>query len=209
MNVAIFGASGSTGQEITRQALAKGYSVTAFVRTPGKLDIQSEHLNIVQGDVSDIRAVEKAVRDQDAVISALGVSQPLKNDPFVVQGVGNIVEAMDARGTRRIIYLSFIGVGESRAAAGFLIRNVIARIVRNEIADHAQKEAIVRASGLDWTIIHPPKLTGGRATGKYRTGEDIASTSFLATMSRADVADFIVQELADNSYIRKTARILY
>ena len=209
MNLVIFGASGATGRELVEQSLAQGHVVTAFVRNPAKLTSRHERLKIIQGDVRDFASVEQAVKGQEAVLSALGVTKPLNSDPVVVEGIRNIVKAMDANSVKRFVYLSFIGVAESRKDAGFLLRNVISRIVRHEIADHEQKENLVRASRLDWTIVRPPKLTGGRPTGSYRVGEEIRAGSFLATISRADVAGFMLQQLTEDTFVRKAVRILH
>ena len=209
MNLLIFGASGMTGRELVRQSLAQGHIVTAFVRNPARLDVQNANLRIIQGDVSDYSLVERAVKDQDTVISALGVSQKLKSDPAVVDGVRNIIRAMEMNRVNRLIYMSFIGVRESRNNAGVLIRHLVSRFVRNEIADHELKEQLIRSSRLDWTIVRPPKLTNGSQTRKYRNGEGIRTSSLLPTMSRADVADFMLRELKERNFIRKSPTIMY
>lgn len=208
MNVLIFGASGSTGQRLVSLALTRDLSVTAFVRRPGKLTVRHERLRVVTGDVIDAEAVADAIGGHDAVVSALGVGKPLKSDPVVVAGVQNIVDGMRASGVNRLIYLSFIGVGDSRAAAGPMLRFAARVPLRHEIADHVTKEQLVSTSLLAWTIVRPPKMTNGRFTGAYRSGEDIVAQSFLPTLSRADVADFMIRQLADASYLRKVVRLL-
>jgi putative NADH-flavin reductase len=205
MRVIVFGASRGTGRQVVARALAQGLEVTAFARTASSLDGQA---HVVQGNVGDARAVDAAIAGHDAVISTLGVGKPLTADPVVVQGVTHIVEAMKRRGVRRLIYQSFIGVPESRAAAGWLIANVARHPLRHEITDHEQKEAVVRGSDLDWTIVRPPKLTDGSATGRYRAGEDLEAGVFFPRLSRADVADFIVRELLDATFVQRVARVL-
>ena len=208
MKILIFGASGATGKELVNQALTYGHSVTAFVRDPSKLNIKNNTLRVFQGDVKDYMAVENAIKGHDAVISALGVSKPLKKDPVVIEGVRNILLAMEKLNVARFVYLSFLAVGPGRKDAGFLIRNVISRIVHNEIEDHQEKEAIIKASKLEWTIIHPPKLTNGLKKGRYSIGEHIKAKSFFPTLSRADLADFMIKQLNDSSFSRKTVRIM-
>ena len=209
MNLLIFGASGITGLELVKQSLALGHVVTAFVRNPAKIAIKNANLKLVQGDVKDYSLVERIVKGHDAVFSTLGVSRKLKRDPIVVDGVRNIIKAMEENNMRRLVYLSFLGVTESRKDAGFLMNHIVARIVHNEIADHEEKEQSIRSSRLDWTIVRPPKLTGSSRTGVYRSGEGIKAGSLLPTMSRADVADFMLRQLTDNSFIRKTPGIMY
>src|SRR5262245_24184765 len=103
LRLLIFGASGKTGHELVNQALAQGHLVTAFVRTPSKLRISHNSLNVIQGDATDYRAVENAVKGHDAVFSTMGAASPLKFDQTVVDGVKNIVKAMEATGIGRFV----------------------------------------------------------------------------------------------------------
>jgi len=209
MKLLIFGASGHTGRELVRQALERGHSVTAFVRQPSKLASPHPHLRIIQGDVGDATAVRAALPNQDAVVSALGVGTPLKHDLTVIDGVRHIVQAMEAEGPRRLLYLSFIGVPESRGSVGVVLRYIAPIPLREEIADHEAKETLVRSSTLDWTIVRPPKLTNGPRTGKYRSGENVRTWIPLPTLSRADLADFMLRELETPAHVRGTPRILH
>lgn len=209
MRIVVFGASGRTGREVVQQCLARQHAVTAFVRQAGKLALRHPQLQIVESDVSDARAVSRTIADQDAVVSTLGVGVPFKPDPAVVDGIQHILAGMSVAGVRRLIYQSFIGVRESRAGVGFVLRFVAPLPLRHEIADHERKEALVRASELDWTIVRPPKLTDAPATGAYRVGEDISTWAPVPTLARADVAAFIVRELEQPQFVRKAPRLLH
>ena len=209
MNILIFGASGAAGKELVKQALEQGHFVTAFVRNPSKLKITNNNLKVLHGFIDDRLAVENAIKGQRAVLSALGASSPFKFDQLVVDGISNIVEGMQKSGVKRFIYLSFIGVHESRKDAPFFIRHVASKILKTEIAGHEAKENIIKQSHLDWTIVRPPGLTNGLKKGIYRQGEDLKSSAFMATISRADVADFMLSQINDRSFIRKAARIMY
>ena len=209
MRLLVFGASGQTGHEFTRQALERQHAVTAFVRQPAKLAITSPTLRLVQGNVASYPAVAGAVAGHDAVVSTLGVGTPLKHDADVVRGVEHIIRAMEEHKVRRLIYLSFIGVSDSRSAVGFVLRYIAPLPLRHEIADHEAKEALVKASRLDWTIVRPPKLTGGPRTGRYRSGTGITTWKPLPLMARADVAHFILEELAQPAFVRQAPRLLH
>ena len=208
MRLLVFGASGKTGHELLRQALERRHSATAFVRDPAKLAITDPSVHVVQGNVRDPQPVEAAMPAHDAVACVLGVGTPLRHDEDVITGVRNIIRAMQARGIHRLIYLSFIGVHESRSAVGFVLRYVAPIPLRHEIADHEAKEALIRASGLDWTIVRPPKLTDGPWTGRYRSGEEIHTWVPVPMLSRADVAHFMLQELDAPAYIGRALRLL-
>jgi putative NADH-flavin reductase len=209
MKLLIFGASGATGRVLVSAALAKGHAVTAFVRTPSKLAVSHENLTVIVGDVADQQAVERAVAGHEAVFSCLGVGVPLKHDPAVVAGIGFIVDAMQRTGPARLIYLSFLGVRDSRRQLGPLLGGVLVPLVlRNEVADHEAKEKLIVQSSLDWTIVRPPKLTNGAATGEFRHGNGIRAASLLPTLTRADVAAFMLGQLDDTTYSRRAVAIL-
>lgn len=202
MNVLVFGASGGTGRELVKLALAQHHRVTAFVRDPRRFEITHESLTVTTGDVVDSARVEQAIRGQDAVMSALGSSRSLKRHPSLVEGVRNIVKAMEDDGVRRLVYLSMLGVGDSRRQLGWLDRYVIVPLLlRNVVADHAIKEGIITRSSLDWVIVRPPRLTDGPQTGRYRSGEHIKAGWMTAFVSRADVADFMLRQLIEEKHV--------
>jgi putative NADH-flavin reductase len=208
MNVLVFGASGQTGSAVVREALARGHNVSAFVRDPSRLSIAHPALRVIRGDVGDADAVSQAVPGHDAIVSTLGVGSPLAHDSAVIDGVKHILGAMRGAGMRRLIYQSFIGVRESRAAVGFILRFIAPIPLRHEIADHETKEALIRASGIDWTIVRPPKLTNGPRSSGYRAGEQLRTWMPIPMLPRADVAHFIVGELEAPQFLQKAPRLL-
>jgi uncharacterized protein YbjT (DUF2867 family) len=206
MNILIFGANGKTGRELIKQALEQEYTVTAFVRDAAKLELEHAQLKVVVGQVTDVTDVEQAVQGQDAVLSTLG-SRSLKKNPALTAGIRNIVQAMKTQGIGQLVYQSSLGVGDSRQRIGFVFRYLIIPLVlRNAIADHTEKERMIQQSGLDWVIVRPAGLTDGPRTGKYQHGELI---QFGARISRADVADFMLKQLTDNTYLQKTPGVSY
>ena len=209
MKTLIFGASGATGHELVKQALAQGHHVTAFVRNPSKLKIQHANLNVVQGDVVNYEKVNEAVNGKDVVLSTLGASSAFKYDQAVVDGAGNIIKAMQANGVKRFIYMSFVGVKDSRGAAGFVIKHIAPKLLSTEIAGHQSREDMIKQSPLDWTIVRSVTLTNGKHTRQFRTGEEITSGGFTVTISRADVADCMLRQLADDTSKRKIIRVMH
>ena len=149
--IVVFGASGRTGRRLVSDALVRGLQVTAFVRSAARLSLRGDALRVVEGDVADASRVAEAVAGSEAVLSALGVARPLRHDPAVVAGIGHIVEAMQAKGVRRLVYLSTLGIGDGREAAGFVLRWIAPIPLHAEFADHVAKEALVTQSSLDWT----------------------------------------------------------
>ena len=208
MKFLVFGASGATGYNLVSQALEKGHDVRAFVRDPSKLKLENKNLSVFQGDVSNHQQVEDAVKGQEVVISALGASTPFKRNFTLIKGIENIVGAMTKFHVERLVYQSFLGVKENRNELGFLLDRVVPMLLKSSIQDHEVKEDIITSSDLQWTIVRCSTLTNGPFTGKYTDGERIRSASILPSLSRADVADFILKELQEKRYIKKKPRIM-
>jgi len=209
MNILIFGASGVTGHELVKQALAQRHSVTAFIRNPSKLKIKNDKIKVIQGDVINYQLVEAVVKGHDSVLSALGAANPFKYHQSVVDGVNNIIKAMETNGVSRFIYLSFVGVKESRNTAGFVIKYIAPKLLSTEVAGHEAREKMIKQSQLKWTIVRAPTLSNGKHLAQFRSGEGITSKGFTVMISRADVADFMLRQLTDNTFLRKTPSIMY
>lgn len=209
MQILIFGASGRTGQELVKQALALGHNVMAFVRNPAKLSITHDNLEIFQGDIVDYQMVDAAVKGQDAVLSALGASSPFKFDKPVVDGMINIIKAMENNNVSRLIYLSAIIVKESRKYAGVLGRLLSPVLLRNEIAGHEAREQLIKRSRLDWTIVRPAKFSDNGSKTDYRSGLNIRANGITDNISRDDTADFMIRQLNDPTFIRNTPIVMY
>ena len=203
MKLAIFGGTGKTGKPLVEQALAQGHEVTALVRTPSKLPIQSDHLTLVQGDATDPNDVERVIIGADAVLSALGHA---KGSPDDVQTVAteHIVAAMKRRGVERIVSLTGAGVkdpNDEPKLADKLIRFLLKTFAGKVLEDAKNHAEVLRKSGLQWTIVRGPRLTNGPHTGEYRVGYVGKNSS--TQISHADTADFMLKEVTDNAYIHK------
>jgi putative NADH-flavin reductase len=205
MKIAVFGATGATGQQVVQQALEQGHSVTALARMPERLAIHHSSLKIIKGNVLDPAAVEQTVSGADAVLSCLG-RRPFRDKDAVWKGTHNIIEAMKKLGVRRLIVESAYGAGSSRGLSSigmFLVTNTILKWAYRE---KDLEEPEIMNSELDWVIVRPPALRNGPKTGKYRVGEEMR----LGTMNwinRADVADFMLRQVSSQEWLRKTPSI--
>jgi putative NADH-flavin reductase len=209
MKLVIFGATGTVGRQVVAQALEQGHTVTAFARNLTKLDIQHPHLGFAQGDVMDASAVEQAIRGQDAVVCVLGAGKQLKST-IRSEGTRQIIQAMEKVGMRRLICLSTLGTGDSWGNLDFYWKYVMfGFILRQVFADHERQEALVRNSNLDWTIVRPGALTDGPLTGHYRHSFPSSDRNIALQVSRADVADFILKQLSDQSSLHQTPSLSY
>ena len=209
MKLLVFGATGGTGRELVKQALDAGHLVSAYVRDPAKItNLQHERLRVDNGDVLNSAAVKSAVARQDAILSTIGAGAG--RTTVREEGTRNIVESMQETGVKRLVSLSSLGVGDSRSNLGFFTKYIIVAIfLRHAFADHERQEAVVRQSSLDWTIVRPPQLRDGPRTGVYRHGFPSTDRRIKGWISRADVADFMLSQLDDDRYLRKTPGVSY
>ncbi len=206
MKLAVFGATGPTGQQLVKQALEQGHSVSSLARTPEKLALQHSSLRIVKGNVLDAAAVEGTISGADAVLSCLGRRNPFSGKGDVWRGTRNIVVAMKRLGVHRLIIESAYGAGKSRQLASFGLKLVTTTLLGWAYKEKEILEPDVMSSGLDWVIVRPPALRDGPKTGSYRIGEDLR-LSLGAWINRADVADFMLKQAATDEWLRKTPTI--
>lgn len=206
LRLLVLGATGRTGQQLVGEALGQGHEVTALVRDRARLLIQDGRLHVVVGGATDPATVDEAVAGHDAVLCALGPRslKELLRAELMRATVPALVSSMERRGVRRLILLSALGVGESASRAPLAPRLAFRSFLRQVGQDKERAEQAVRASGLEWTIVYPPSLSTGPATGTYRHGEDLELRA-SPRVSRADVAQFMLMQLTDDRYIRKGA----
>ena len=202
--ILILGATGGTGQQVLSQALQKGHEITALVRSPERLPSSgSDRVKVLTGSIpGDDGVLAAAIRAQDVVISTLGVGNSLRSSGLIARSIPAIVRAMESEGVRRLILTSAYGVGETRRDVPLLPRIPMRLLLQDLYADKEAGEVLLRRSNLDWTILYPVTLTHGPRTGRYRVGERLSLYGF-PRVSRADVADFILAQIEDRTYLRK------
>lgn len=209
MKILLFGATGATGKELLAQAVAKGHTVTAFVRDPDRLPERDERVRVVVGDTTrDAAAIADAVRGQDVVMSALGRRATLRSDHLIERSMRMIVPAMERAGVRRLILLSAFGVGESRHGAPWIPRIMYRVLLSDIFRDKLAGEKRVRQSSLEWTFVYPTLLTNGALTRRYRAGERLRLRG-MPRISRADVARFMLTEAQHGGFVRKVVALSY
>jgi putative NADH-flavin reductase len=207
--VLIVGATGGTGRELVKQALELGHKVTAFVRKPEKLKLEHPNLRIVQGNVLNYESVEAAVRDQNAVLSALGHKRFLWPTRILSRGTENIMRAMRVCQAPRFVCESSLGVCDAVGRLGVPPTLLfVPLLLPFYFWDRMRQEELIRKDiALDWVIVRPPILTNGPKLGKYRHGPKVGNYLIPKRISRADVADFMLQQVNDDTYLRQSPGI--
>jgi putative NADH-flavin reductase len=217
MNIAIFGASGATGTLLTQHCLAAGYNVTALLRTPEKFPLRDQ-VYIVQGSIFDLASVRQTIEGADAVLSALG-AKSLKKEDVLERAVPQIIAAMQQtasqpRPVRRIIVLGSAGalptsLDKQPVWRCWIVQNIVYKtFLKWPIASQISQWNNLSRSDLDWTMVMPPMLTNTAAHGTYRIDGDALPRNG-SRISRADVADFMMQQIDNPQWIRKGVYIAW
>ena len=209
MKVLLLGATGGTGREIVREAGAQGHSVVALVRSKAKAaDLAGAEL--VEGDARDERSLSRALENCSGVISSLGTPvSPLREVTLLSTATRALVTAMEHRNVRRLVCITGLGAGDSRGHGGFLFDNLFfPLLLRNVYADKDRQEEVVRASKLDWVLVRPVVLTDKPARGTVRAETDLSGIHG-GTVARGDVAKFVVQQLTDDTWLRRAPLITW
>jgi putative NADH-flavin reductase len=218
MNIAIFGASGATGTLLTQRCLAAGYKITALLRTPEKFPLRDQ-VHVIQGSAFDRSSVLKTVEGADVVFSALGAHSPLRNENVLPRAVPLIVEAMQQTASqpkpvRRIIVLGSAGalpnsLDKQPAWRRWIVQNIVYKtFLKWPVSEQISQYATLSDSDLDWTMVMPTMLANAPARGAYRIDGDALPRNG-SRISRADVADFMMQQIDNPQWIRKGVYIAW
>ncbi|HEX7452508.1 MAG TPA: SDR family oxidoreductase [Polyangiaceae bacterium] len=209
MRILIIGASHGTGAEAAKNALERGHAVTAFARSPQKLVLEHPHLARLQGDFHQADSVAKAVPGHDAVIitaSATTFKAFKENPNYFSQGTRHVIDAMKVHGVKRLSVLSALGTGDSRKLVGWFLDTVmVSWLLKVPFQDHERQERLVMDSGLDWVIARPGRLTNGPAHKSYVT--EVELKPIPKSISRADVADFLVRAATEDRWLQRAVQI--
>ena len=208
--VLIIGASKGIGLETTRQALDAGHRVRAFARSAADIRISDPDLEKVRGNALRNSDVTAAVTGMDAVIQVLGVGL---GDLFLPVHLFSdatriLLAAMQTQGVKRLICVTGFGAGDSRASINCLQLLPFRFFLGRAYDDKDVQERLIKDSVFDWTIARPGVLTSGSRTGRYKILKDPLEWR-NGIISRADVADFLVQQIEDRAYLRKTPVLIY
>lgn len=204
MRILIIGASKGIGLETTRQALDAGHDVRALARSATAIAVSNPSLEKVPGDALKPEDVEAALVGVDVVIQTLGIGlgELFRPVHLFSDATRVLIAAMRRQGVKRLICVTGFGAGDSRASISCLQRLPFHVVFGRAYDDKSLQEKLIKESELDWTIARPGVLTSGPRTGRYRILSE-ASQWRNGIISRADVAEFLVRQIGDQTYIRK------
>jgi len=208
--VLIIGASKGIGLETTRQALEGGHQVRALARSAAAIGLSNSRLEKVHGDALVKKDIDAALDGVEVVIQTLGVTLGDLFRPVSLfsEATRILVSAMETQGPRRLICVTGFGAGDSRESISCLQRVPFRLVFGRAYDDKSVQERLIMSSSLDWTIARPGVLTGGMRTGRYKI-LDKPSQWRNGMISRSDVAEFLVRQIEDRTYLGKTPVLVY
>lgn len=207
MKILVLGATGATGRLIVGKAIAEGHEVVALVRSKAKA-AGLAGVELVEGDARDAAALTSAIAGCDAVVSSLGTAMsPFREVTLLSTATRALVGVMEQQNIRRLVCITGLGAGDSRGHGGFFFdRLFLPLMLRKVYEDKDRQEDAIRASTLDWTIVRPTVLNDKPARGRIKALTDLSGVHG-GTIARADVADFVVQQLTADRWLRKSPLI--
>ena len=215
MRIAVFGATGRTGQPLVEQAVERGHKVVAFVRDPTSLSStvqNNDRVSVVEGDAYTGEGVERAIAGDgdpvDAVVSVLAQSSE-GPDGLLTEAGRHILAAMDTHDVERFVTLVGAGVredGESVSLGGRMMGTLLKLLARSVLEDARDQVELIKDSDTRWTVVRAPRLTEETHTGEFHHGTDL-SLGMRDTAARANVAEFILDCLEDDLYVREMPKV--
>lgn len=202
MRLFVLGASGGVGTCLLEQATARGHSITAQTRSAGKLTATAS-VSVVTGLPTDEAFLKRHIAGHDAVVLCVGIDSPGKTTLFS-ETTRAAIAAMQAAGIGRLVAITGIGAGDTRGHGGWLYNHIIYPLfTRHRYADKDRQEALIARTDLDWTIVRPAPFAARAGSGPLQVWTEIPRDLQLRSITRAEVAAFILDSLENGSFIRQ------
>lgn len=202
MKLLVLGASGGVGSKLVQQAVAHGHQVTAQTRNPANL-VETASAGVIVGSPTDEAFLRRHVAGHDAVILAIGIDSTGKTTLFS-DCTKTVITAMQAAGVKRLVAITGVGTGESRGHGGWFYNHVVFPLfTRNRYADKDLQEALIEETNLDWTIIRPAPFATRAGSGRWTIAMDIPPDLQLRSITRTEVAAFVLDCVENGKYIQQ------
>lgn len=203
MRLAVLGATGHTGRELTRLALDHGHEVVALARNPSRIELSHPNLAVASTDVYNAQGLARAVYGVDVLLSGLGIGR--SDAPGTLSQGAQAAVMSDVP---RIVWLGALGTGASRRVAGPLLGPLLGLALRSQIPDKVRADTQIVTAG--HTVVHAGRLTGKSGSGGYRLVPAAHSSRqwFPPSVSRAVVATLMLAEAEEPRHRGETVVVL-
>ncbi len=194
MKLVVFGATGGTGRNVAKRALALGHDVVAVARRPEAVDLRHERLRVHKADAADAAAVAAALDRADCAVIAVGPADNKKPGTVISSCAKNVVAGAEQQSVSRVVLESGLMMtdGAELSFVGRIMIKLYRSTVRALYEDKRIAEAAVTGSGREWVIVRPPNLEHQPARGDYIAGPRMRVRP-TKPLTHADCADCLVR----------------
>ena len=204
LKILIFGGTSGVGLQMTELALARGHAVTSVTRHPERMSIEHPRLNNQKGDITKRDSFDHLFKDQDAIISAIGLKPTRKEIWVYSKGIGKVLAAMQDHSVDRVLSITGIGAGDSKGHGGFFYDKILNPLMlKTGYDDKTRQEEILVSSDTQWTIVRPGFFDDNAPKQQYRVIMELQGFT-SGSIARADVAHFLLSAVEQNNYLRDT-----
>ena len=202
IKVAVIGGTGKSGKYLVNQLLQQDFHFKILLRNPEKFQIKSQSIEIIKGDAREIESIRALIKDCDAVISTLG--QPKDESPIFSQATTNVICAMNEYQIRRYILITGLSIDlpfDKKSIDTKMKSEMMKTYFPHIIADKQEEYNVLAQSNIDWTLVRLPLIEQTDTSGEIKINlEDCPGEKISAT----DLAIFLIEQLSNKNYIRKS-----
>lgn len=201
MKITILGASAGVGLNAVESALQRGHQVTALSRSTAAYP-QHPNLTVIKGSATNLDDLKPATAQAEAVLVTLGTGMSTKPTQLYTHAAQALIQLQKETGTQvPFIILTGFGAGESGQYHSFIMSLVFKFILKAVYENKTAMEQMIAASPINWEFVRPGLLTKKPASGQYRTETNYYKGMNIGSISRVDVADFMVKQAENPSYL--------
>lgn len=201
--IAVVGGTGKSGTYLVKQLLNQGFQIKLLLRDPVKFRHSSPQVETVVGNVSNFQSIDTLLKDCSFVISTLGLGIPPSEPTIFAESTTHILRAMEKFGIKRYIVTTGLNVDTSedvKSPANVAATNWMKQNYPISTANKQLEYELLLKSTIDWTLVRLPMIELTDERHQLNTSlEDCLGSKISAT----DLADFLINQLTDNNYIRK------
>lgn len=207
MRITIIGATGPSGLLVVEQALDRGWSVNAVVRSPQKLGDLAQRVRITVGDVFDPTVLSEALAGTDAAVSVIGAPAGFGSKgatQVYSKAASALREALPGAGVRRLVFCTSAGVEKHDPSEKFIYRLLVKPLfLQRGYDDMALAESMIRATDLEWVLVRPGRLVDEEPSGDLRVSARLRPRGGV-DVSRSSLARFILNQVEHDDWVRGT-----
>lgn len=201
MKISIIGASAGLGLATLKRALELGHDVTTLSRR--QIDIENKQLTKIQGDALNETDLKLAIRDSDTILVTLGTNGNIKATTLFSEFAKLIVKINEIEKINApIIIVTGFETDPCIPYIQWYLKLPFKILLGKVYKDKTKMEYIVSNSNLNWEFVRPAMMNNRPVSQKYRIETILYPEIKIRTISRNDVADYLVKEAVRKENMR-------